>query len=151
MFSCQTYPSLPSHPLQVATPRTLVPRASALGKVPAHSSTRSEAPGAGLSARSGLVQTSLCCPTLPAPAVSILTIINNHPLLHSTSPFLPALTQRTLKLWESQHHPHRVLLVRVPAGRQLTPTRSKAYVPEMFCSALPILPGCKLSRAMPCH
>lgn len=95
LFSCRPYPSLPSRPPQVATPRTSVLRALASGKVPGRSSTRSEAPGAGLSARSGLVHTNLRCPTLPAPAVSI--IIDNHPLLHSTSPFLPALTQRTPK------------------------------------------------------
>lgn len=84
--------------------------------------------------------------------MTILTIINNHPLLHSTSPFLPALPQRTPKLrWEPQHRPHRVLLVRVPVGRQLAPTRSEARVPKTFCSALPILQGCKLSRAMPSH
>lgn len=83
--------------------------------------------------------------------MSIFTIMNNHPLLRSTSPFLPALIQRTLKLWESQHRPHRVLLVRVLAGRQLAPICSKARVPETSCSALPIPPGCKLSRAALCH
>jgi len=148
VFRCWPYPSLPSRPLQVATPRTSVPRALASGKAPGRSSTRSEGPGARLSARSGLVQTSPCCPPLPAPAASILTAVSNHPLLRSTSPFLPALTQRTPKLWVSQHHPHRVLLARVLAGRQLAPTRSEAPAPATFCSALPIPPGCVLSRAV---
>lgn len=148
LFGCRPYPSLPSRPPQVATPRTSVPRALASGKAPGRSSTRSEAPGAGLSARSGLVHTNLHCPTLPAPAVSI--IIDNHPLLHSTSPFLPALTQRTPKrrspsivptgsCWcgcrrgDSSHPPRseapcarNVLLLRVahPAGMRAQPRRA---------------------------
>lgn len=123
-----------SFPLQVATPRTSVLRALALGKAPGLSSTRSEAPRAGLPAHSGLVHTSLCCLILPAPAVSIPPIIHNHLLLHCASPFLPALTQRTPKLWES-HHPHQCGCRR---GHSSPATRHKARAPETSCSALPI-------------
>lgn len=147
MFSCWPYSSLPSCPLQVATPRTSVPRALALGKAPGRSSTHSEAPGARLSARSGLVHTTcLCCLTLPAPALSILTI-NSHPLLHSTSPFLPALTQRTPKVWESQHRPHQSCWCGCrqgdnsypPAVGPVRPKRSAQRCPSCqdVCSAVP--------------
>lgn len=118
-------------PLQVATPRTSVPRALALAKAPGLSSTRSEAPSAGLSAHSGLVRTSLRCPTLPAPAVSVPTVIRTTCCFTARAPSSPPRPSAP----RSSGSP--IVLTRAGAGGETAhPPRARA--PETSCSALPI-------------